>query len=161
MQKKFFISSSIGNCSPLQLCAGTGTFLCCTNAAVCRLKTADEIDNCYDGHSKGHCCSVKQYKELGWKECVCTSSSGRSTCCFCIEQKQNYECRCWPTTCCKCAGQELCCDFRAALPFDEELPCGCAICGKWFSGSPEGIKEWRTGPPSQYMGSQQQVVGGK
>ena len=137
--------------------SGTGTCLCCSQAGLCRLKNSEDIDNYQDGHSKMHCCGIKAYKEQGCRNCLWASSAGRGTCCFCFEQKYQYECR-WPVTCCKCAQQSCCCDYRFALPMDEEVPFGCAICGKWFKGSPEEIKDWKSGPPTQYMG-QRQVVG--
>jgi len=37
-----------------------------------------------------------------------------------------------PHTCCKCATQECCIDYRVALPPDADVPFGCAICGFWL-----------------------------
>lgn len=133
----------------------TGTFLCCTRADLCRLKQMSDVDNFQDGHGISQCCSLKQLKAVGFKDCVWMSSSGRATMCFICEQKSEYECK-FPTTCCKCAVQELCCDFRIALPPDEDVPIGCSICGKWFKG--EAGQGWKSAPGSQYMGGKTTVV---
>jgi hypothetical protein len=43
--------------------------------------------------------------------------------------------------------------MRVALPPDEDMPIACSLCGKWFKGSNEEIKEWKTAAPAvQYMG---------
>jgi hypothetical protein len=58
-----------------------------------------------------------------------------------------------PTTCLKLKAQCLCCYVFSALPCDEEVPCGCAVCGAKCAGKfvdPEAFKQGK-GPATQTM----------
>jgi len=107
----------------------TGTVCCCTGAMLCSLIPMSDVDNCTDGHGSSMCCSIKGCKEEGPGKTVWCQSSGRGTTCFICQSKSEFVCKA-PHTCCKCAVQECCCEYRIAIPCDEDVPMGCACCGK-------------------------------
>ena len=78
-----------------------------------------------------------------WPDCLGCSAKGVFLCCE-IEQvlcktgrTEGSLCMCmkseWevikPTVCVKCTKQLFCLDLRCALPFDEDVPCVCAVLG--------------------------------
>jgi len=60
---------------------------------------------------------------------------------FLFESKNEFDCR-FPKTCCKCAAQECCCDYRCAFPCDEDVPMGISCCGKWLKPPEKEATGW-------------------
>jgi len=125
----------------------TGTCLCCTGAFSCRLGKWEEADACNASHGSSMCCSLKGCKEEGPGKTMWCQNSGTSTCCWLCLSKSEFVCRA-PTTCCKCAVQECCCEYRIALPCDEDVPCGCSCCGKYFKPPAAEPTGWNGVPDS-------------
>ena len=117
-------------------CRSTGSgalaILCCcaeTYATSCGL--VENIDTCCFQHGVCFCISLSQCREKGCAESVWSKSSGKCLCCFLFQQ--SFDCTLqMPHSCLKCAVQECCFDCRCALPCDQDVPCGCSCCGKWF-----------------------------
>jgi len=57
-----------------------------------------------------------------------------STCC-CLDQVWEFKCV-TPRTCCKCYRQCCCCEYRGAIPCDDEIPLIIACCSKICCGNP-------------------------
>jgi len=129
----------------------TGTCCCCTGAAMCRLGSFAEADACMESYGSSFCISLSQCKEKGFTEAIWCAGSGRGTSCFLCQSKQQFQCQ-FPKTCCKCAVQECCCEYRVAIPPDEDVPVACSCCGKWFKEPEKQPTGWN-GVPDQASGS--------
>eukprot|EP00010_Vexillifera_abyssalis_P009267 CAMPEP_0201544704 /NCGR_PEP_ID=MMETSP0173_2-20130828/1318_1 /ASSEMBLY_ACC=CAM_ASM_000268 /TAXON_ID=218659 /ORGANISM="Vexillifera sp., Strain DIVA3 564/2" /LENGTH=168 /DNA_ID=CAMNT_0047952921 /DNA_START=248 /DNA_END=754 /DNA_ORIENTATION=- len=138
-----WICCSLGFWTELPNCIGyrqTGTCLCCTGAEMCALTSPKML---YGSHMNSACCSLQDLQEHGFMDMVwCMGSGACIECCIC-EGAGEGNCR-FPHTCIKQANQCCCIDFRCALPMDEDVPMGCACCGKWFK-EPDSMPgdEWK------------------
>lgn len=123
---------SCGFWTKLPECVGlrsTGTCCCCTGAAQCSLKP--DMDVCNSGEGKSYCLSLKACREQGFTQAPLCEGASKGILCFLCMTKNQYTCA-FPHTCCKCANQECCIDYRVALPPDQDVPFGCAVCGFWI-----------------------------
>jgi hypothetical protein len=143
------------NCPSCIGCQILGSSLCCSSGNTCRI--ADDCYACYHNTTNCFQCNFKACKELdrNGQEKGCTrapwcKSACFNLCCFCLLCKCDNDCG-FPRTCCKCASQQCCFDCRCAFPCDDDVPCGCALCGLWLKKPSQMPSGWNGLPDKQTM----------
>ena len=134
------------NCSFYTKCPAA--MLWCTNLCLCCCCTINakggctckEMDSCSASHGFYTCCPTSERKSQGCSKAPCFRDVYRGVMCYCMKCDRELDCRC-PRTFFKCANQCCCCDTRCAFPCDQDIPCGCALCG-WYCKKPDLPDYW-------------------